>query len=443
MKRILVVGAGPAGMMAAITAAENGASVTLLEKMRRPGRKMLITGKGRCNITNAAPVPELIRQFEGNGAFLHSAFAAFDNEDVMRFFEKLGVPVKVERGGRVFPVSDKAADCVDAMTARLHELGVTLRTEAAVKEVQRQDGRAAGVRLVTGETIAADAVILAVGGASYPGTGSTGDGYAMAERLGHTVTPVLPSLVPLETEEEWPRAVQGLSLRNVRVKLLVDGEKCEELFGEMMFTHFGVTGPVILSLSRQAAQALAGRHFVEIEIDLKPALTQEKLAARVLRDFEKYQRKQVKNALVDLLPHRLIPVLIDAAYLDGEAYVHQVTQEERGRLVSALKHLVLTVTRTRPIAEAIVTAGGVSVREIDPRTMESRIVPRLYFAGELVDVDAFTGGYNLQAAFSMGVAAGSWSVWNDEEEEAHGTGGDKGDPADRARGAGEAAHPRG
>ena len=414
MKDVLVVGAGPAGMMAAITAAENGARVTLLEKMQRVGRKMLITGKGRCNLTNAAPVPELIRQFKGNGAFLNSAFAAFDNEDAMRFFEQQGVPVKVERGGRVFPVSDKAADCVEAMLARLHELGVAVRTGEAVAAVLTREGSAAGVRTAAGEEIAADAVILAVGGASYPGTGSTGDGYEIARQLGHTVTRILPSLVPLETEEHWPRDVQGLSLRNVRGKLLVDGRERQEMFGEMMFTHFGVTGPIILSLSRTAAQALADGAFVELEIDLKPALTPEKLAARILRDFEKYQRKQVKNALVDLLPHRLIPVLIDAAYLDGEKFVHQVTQEERHRLAEALKHLVLTVTRTRPLAEAIVTAGGVCVKEIDPRTMESRLVPRLYFAGELVDVDAFTGGYNLQAAFSMGVAAGSYSVWNDD-----------------------------
>ena len=413
MKQVLVVGAGPAGMMAAITAAENGASVTLLEKMKRPGRKMMITGKGRCNVTNAADVPEIIRQFKGNGAFLHSAFAAFDNQDVMRFFEDQGVPLKVERGGRVFPVSDHAVDCVDAMVGRLHELGVTMETDVSVRAVLLEQGHARGVRTVTGAMYPADAVILAMGGASYPGTGASGDGYAIARALGHTVTPILPSLVPLETEEMWPKDVQGLSLRNVRCKLLVDGKERQNLFGEMMFTHFGVTGPIILSLSREAARALHGKHFVELELDLKPALTPEKLDARLLRDFEKYQRKEVKNALVDLLPGRLIPVVVDAAYLDPEKPIHQLTAEERGRLADALKHLVLTVTKTRPIDEAIVTAGGVSVKEIDPRTMESKLVSGLYFAGELVDVDAFTGGYNLQAAFSMGVAAGSYSVWND------------------------------
>ena len=413
MKQVLVVGAGPAGMMAAITAAENGASVTLLEKMKRPGRKMMITGKGRCNVTNAADVPEIIRQFKGNGAFLHSAFAAFDNQDVMRFFEDQGVPLKVERGGRVFPVSDHAVDCVDAMVGRLHELGVTMETDVSVRAVLLEQGHARGVRTVTGAMYPADAVILAMGGASYPGTGASGDGYAIARALGHTVTPILPSLVPLETEEMWPKDVQGLSLRNVRCKLLVDGKERQNLFGEMMFTHFGVTGPIILSLSREAARALHGKHFVELELDLKPALTPEKLDARLLRDFEKYQRKEVKNALVDLLPGRLIPVVVDAAYLDPEKPIHQLTAEERGRLADALKHLVLTVTKTRPIDEAIVTAGGVSVKEIDPRTMESKLVSGLYFAGELVDVDAFTGGYNLQAAFSMGVAAGSYSVCND------------------------------
>ena len=370
MKKVLVVGAGPAGMMAAITAAENG-------------------------------------------AFLHSALASFDNQDVMRFFADQGVLLKVERGGRVFPVSDHALDCVDAMVARLHELGVTIETETAVSDVLRSGDRIAGVRTTTGSVYRADAVILAVGGASYPGTGSTGDGYEIAKKLGHTVTPILPSLVPLETQETWPKDVQGLSLRNVRCTLLVDGEERQNLFGEMMFTHFGVTGPIILSLSRETARAFYEHHFVELEIDLKPALTPEKLDARLLRDFEKYQRKEVKNALVDLLPQRLIPIIIDAAYLDAEKPIHQVTAEERGRLVHALKHLVLTVTKTRPIAEAIVTAGGISVKEIDPKTMASKLVPGLYFAGELVDVDAFTGGYNLQAAFSMGVAAGSYSVWND------------------------------
>ena len=415
-KRILVIGAGPAGMMAAIKAAENGARVTLLEKMNRVGKKMLITGKGRCNLTNAAEVPEIIANVLGNGVFLNSSLRAFDNQEVIRFFEEAGVPTKVERGNRVFPQSDRAADAVDAMLGKLHELGVRLVTETAVKEILVEDGRAVGARTEKGEAFYGDAVILAVGGASYPGTGSSGDGYEMARKLGHHVTDILPSLVPLETEETWVKDAQGLSLRNVRVTLLADGKKEEELFGEMMFAHFGVTGPVILSLSRKAAQLLAEGRFVELALNLKPALSPEKLDARVQRDFSKYIRKQLKNSLHDLLPGKLIDPVMDAAYLDPDRPVHEITQEERGRLVHALQHLMLTVTRTRPLAEAIVTAGGVSVKEIQPRTMESKLVPGLYFAGEVVDVDAYTGGYNLQAAFSMGAAAGCWSVWNEDPE---------------------------
>lgn len=414
MKQILVIGAGPAGMMAAIRAAENGAAVTLLEKMKRPGRKMMITGKGRCNITNAADVPEIIRNIHGNGAFLNSSMRAFDNQDVMEFFRQQGVPVKVERGNRVFPVSDKAQDVVDAMVHRLHELDVRIELEMPVADILLQEGRVAGVRTKSGAHYKADAVILAVGGASYPGTGSTGDGYEMAKKLGHTVMPLRPSLVPLETEEEWVKDVQGLSLRNVRATLLAGGEKVQEMFGEMMFTHFGVTGPIILSMSRRAAKCLAEGKFVELELNLKPALTPEKLDARIQRDFEQHIRKSLKNGLLDLLPHKLIEPVLDCAYLDPEKPVHQVTAEERHRLAETLQHLTLTIAKTRPLAEAIVTAGGVSVREINPKTMESKLVPGLYFAGEVVDVDAYTGGYNLQAAFSMGNAAGCWSVWNDD-----------------------------
>ncbi|WP_295635382.1 NAD(P)/FAD-dependent oxidoreductase [uncultured Mitsuokella sp.] len=414
MKQIIVVGAGPAGMMAAIRAAENGANVTLLEKMKKPGRKMMITGKGRCNITNAADVPEIIRNIHGNGAFLNSSMRTFDNQDVMEFFRQQGVPVKVERGNRVFPVSDKAQDAVDAMVHRLHELGVKIELEMPVADILTQDGRVAGVRTKSGAHYKADAVILAVGGASYPGTGSTGDGYEMAKKLGHTIVPLRPSLVPLETEEEWVRDLQGLSLRNVRVTLLANNEKVQEMFGEMMFTHFGVTGPIILSLSRKAAECLAAGKYVEMEINLKPALTPEKLDARIQRDFDKYIRKSLKNGLVDLLPHKMIEPLLDYAFLDPDRPVNQVTAAERHRLVEVLQHLILIVTKTRPLSEAIVTAGGVSVREINPKTMESKLVPGLYFAGEVTDVDAYTGGYNLQAAFSMGNAAGCWSVWNDD-----------------------------
>ena len=300
------------------------------------------------------------------------------------------------------------------MVHRLHELGVRIELEMPVADILLQEGRVAGVRTKSGAHYKADAVILAVGGASYPGTGSTGDGYEMARKLGHTVVPLRPSLVPLETEEEWVKDVQGLSLRNVRATLLAGGEKVQEMFGEMMFTHFGVTGPIILSMSRRAAKCLAEGKFVELELNLKPALTPEKLDARIQRDFEQHIRKSLKNGLLDLLPHKLIEPVLDCAYLDPEKPVHQVTAEERHRLAETLQHLTLTITKTRPLAEAIVTAGGVSVREINPKTMESKLVPGLYFAGEVVDVDAYTGGYNLQAAFSMGNAAGCWSVWNDD-----------------------------
>ena len=417
--RIIVIGAGPAGMMAAIKAAETSesmggnAEVLLLEKMKKPGRKMMITGKGRCNITNAADVPEIIKNIQGNGRFLFSSMKAFDNRAVIDFFEEQGVATKVERGQRVFPVSDKAQDVVDAMVSRLHELGVKLETDAAVKDILTEEGKVRGVRLKSGAIYKSDAVILAVGGASYPGTGSSGDGYAMAEALGHDVVPVRPSLVPLTVEEEWVKDVQGLSLRNVRAELLVDGKAELSLFGEMMFTHYGVTGPVILSMSRTASGYLMeGSHFLELSLNLKPALSEEKLEARLQRDFEKYQRKELKNGLVDLLPHKLIEPVLDEAYLATDKPVHQVTVEERRRLVHTLQHLVLTITGTRPLAEAIVTVGGVSVKEIEPRTMESKLVKGLYLAGEVVDVDAFTGGYNLQAAFSMGAAAGCWSFWN-------------------------------
>ncbi|WP_303841294.1 NAD(P)/FAD-dependent oxidoreductase [Selenomonas ruminantium] len=413
MKKIIVIGAGPAGMMAAIKAAENGADVTILEKMKRPGKKMLITGKGRCNITNAATVPEIIKNIHGNGKFLNSSLRAYDNEDVIYFFESQGVPTKVERGQRVFPVSDKAQDVVDAMVHKLHELGVKIETDSPAAEILAQDGSVKAVKLSSGASMKADAVILCTGGASYPGTGSTGDGYKMAAKLGHTLVDIRPSLVPLETEEDWVKSVQGLSLRNVKATLLVDGEKKTDMFGEMMFTHFGVTGPIILSLSRAATEALQADSFVELELNLKPALAEDVLDARLQRDFAKYQRKQLVNAMVDLLPHKLIEPVLDAAFLAPDKPVHQVTAEERHRLGQTLQHLPLTITKARPIAEAIVTAGGISVKEINPKTMESKLIKGLYFAGEVVDVDAYTGGYNLQAAFSMGAAAGNWSVWND------------------------------
>ncbi len=417
--RIIVAGAGPAGMMAAIKAAENGAQVVLLEKMSRPGKKMLITGKGRCNITNVAEKQELIRNIPGNGKFLYSCLKAYDNEDVQLFFQTQGVPTKVERGGRVFPVSDKAADVVEAMVLYLRELGVELVLDARVEEILTQADEAGqlhatGFRLSDGREYQGDAAILATGGASYPGTGSTGDGCRLAQRLGHHIVKLLPSLVPLETEDDWVKELQGLSLKNVRATLLSDGEKVSDMFGEMLFTHFGISGPIVLSLSRQAVQLLNKGHFVEMELDLKPALTPEQLDARLLRDFQKYLNKEIKNGMKDLLPGRLIEPVLDAAYLKPETPVNAITREQRHKLVEILKALPMIISGSRPIAEAIVTAGGIDTKEINPKTMESKLVKGLYFAGETTDVDGYTGGFNLQAAFSMGAAAGCWSVWDRE-----------------------------
>ncbi len=413
VNQIVIVGAGPAGMMAAAAAAECGGSVLLLEKMPRVGRKMMITGKGRCNVTSADDVPDIIRNIIGNGRFLNSSLRAFDNADVMAFFEGLGVPLKTERGNRVFPQSDRAADVVDAMVKHLRDQEVEIRTNTSVSGLLTEANKICGVRLVDGSEVEAAAVILAMGGASYPATGSTGDGHVLARAVGHTVTPIFPALVPLVTRETWVREVQGLSLRNVRATLYHAGKKEQDFFGEMLFTHFGVTGPIILQLSRRASELLRdGKKDIELRLNLKPALTHEKLRERVDRDFAAYEQKHLHNGMIDLLPKRLIDIVLNAAGLAPERVVGQISSKERERLVRVLQALPLTIMGTRPIAEAIVTAGGVATHEINPRTMESKIVKHLYFVGELVDVDAYTGGYNLQAAFSMGHAAGCHSVWN-------------------------------
>lgn len=407
MRKVIVIGGGAGGMMAAIRAAEYGADVTILEKMPRLGKKMLITGKGRCNITNNADLAGLIKNMMGNGSFLYSAFSQFDNFSVIDFFNKLGVATKIERGGRVFPVSDKAADVVDALKIRLLELNVKIITKCAVSECAVENGIIKGVLADTGEFYAADAVIMAVGGASYPATGSSGDGARLAGKLGHAIIPLKPSLVPLETEEDWAAEAQGLSLKNVRADLFVDGKKVASEFGEMLFTHFGVSGPIILSLSRAAAEALAAKCTdLMLSIDLKPALSEEVLDKRLQRDFAKFNRKQLKNALHELLPQKLIAIVIDLAFIDGEKLISQITKEERLRLMDTIKNLTLTIVRTRSVNEAIVTAGGVSTKEINPKTMESKIVKGLFFAGEVIDIDGYTGGFNLQAAFSTGHVAG-------------------------------------
>ncbi|MGE5561650.1 MAG: NAD(P)/FAD-dependent oxidoreductase [Chloroflexota bacterium] len=408
MPRVVVVGGGAAGMMAAVEAGRAGADVVLLEKMPALGRKLSITGKGRCNLTNNADRDQIIANLPGNGQFLYSALTAFGAADTIAFIEALGVPTKTERGGRVFPVSDRAADVVAAFRRELNRLGVEVRLRTPAASLVVQDGAVTGVKLGDGVSVPAAAAIITTGGASYPGTGSTGDGYRMAAAVGHTIITPRPSLVPLETVEEWPAEAQGLALKNVRVRAYAsDGSRLGEEFGEMLFTHFGVSGPCILTLSRSVTAYLErdGR-AAAIAIDLKPALSDEELDLRLQRDFGEYSRKHFSNALDDLLPRKLIPVIVRLSGIGAERPVHQITRSQRLGLVALLKELRLNIRGPRPLTEAIVTAGGVATREVDPRTFASKLVRGLYFAGEVLDVDGFTGGYNLQAAWASGRAAG-------------------------------------
>lgn len=405
MGKVIVIGGGPAGIMAAGIAAQRGQDVVLLEKNERLGKKLLISGKGRCNITNNTDIEGLIENTPGNGNFLYSAFYTFSNQDLIDFFNQKGLKTKVERGGRVFPESDSSRDVLNTLMSFLKSNGVKIITGSAAKSILTEDGRATGVLLEDGSVMEAGSVVLAVGGMSYPGTGSTGDGYEMARKLGHTVTTLKPSLVPLITKEEWIRDLQGLSLKNISVSFKnSNGKEIYSDFGEMIFTHFGVSGPVILSASRH----LLSYDFKNINLilDLKPALTEEKLDERIQRDFDKYSRKQFKNALDDLLPQKFIPVIISLSEINQEKPVHQITKEERKRLVTLLKALKITIVGARPIKEAIVTAGGIKTNEINPSTMESKKVKGLFMAGEIIDVDAYTGGFNLTIAFSTGYLAG-------------------------------------
>jgi predicted Rossmann fold flavoprotein len=420
-RRVIVVGAGAAGLMAAGQAAGQGAQTLLLEKTDRPGRKLQITGKGRCNLTNIASVREFIAHFGPGGPFLRQAFARYFSGDLLAFFDELGVPTLTERGGRVFPADEDANVVVDALVRWTRKQGVELQTGAAVRRLVVAQGAITGVGVAEtraartrarhpaalgGRMVEADAVILATGGASYPGTGSTGDGYTMAAEVGHTIVPIRPALVPLDTAGHVARRLEGLSLRNVNATLLFDGEPAAEGFGEMLFTRFGVSGPIILTLSRRAVDALRAGRRVALSIDLKPALDEEKLDARLLRDLDTYGRRQFSTILKGLLPRTLIPVCIDLTRIPAQKPGHQITSAERERLRTWLKDFRLEVTGHRPMAQAIVTAGGVDTREVDPRTMASRLVRGLYFAGEVLDVDADTGGFNLQAAFSTGWLAG-------------------------------------
>jgi predicted Rossmann fold flavoprotein len=405
-KRLVIIGGGPAGMMAGGTAGSRGLEVLLIEKNRTLGRKLLLTGKGRCNFTNDTDLQGLIDNIPVNGRFLYSAFSKFSNRDLIRFFNDLGVRTKVERGGRVFPESDRAEDILKALERYIRDNNVRV-IHGEVKRVLKEDNRVLGVILSDGRFIASDSVIVATGGLSYPLTGSTGDGYRFARELGHSIVPPKPSLVPLEIEEPWVSDLQGLTLKNVSIRVFDQfGKEVYTDLGEMLFTHFGISGPIVLSASSHMRDIDKNRY--RIVIDLKPGLTEEALDRRVQRDFEKYSRRYFINSLGELLPRSLIPVVVELSGIPRDKYVNQISREERRILVKLLKGLNLTVSRFRPIEEAIVTSGGVNVSEINPSTMESKLVKGLFFAGEVIDVDGYTGGFNLQIAFSTGYVAGSF-----------------------------------
>ena len=405
MKKVIVIGGGAAGMMAACMAAIEGAQVTLLEKNEKTGKKIYITGKGRCNLTNACQREEFLENVITNPKFLYSAFAQLDNQAVMNFFEKAGCRLKTERGDRVFPVSDHSSDVIAALNGELKKNRVQVMLHTEVSELLLEEGSIKGVLLSDGKKLHADAVIIATGGRSYESTGSTGDGYRFAKQAGHTIKDLRPSLVPFVVKEEWCKKLQGLSLKNVAVTLKKEKKKIYEGFGEMLFTHFGVSGPLILSASSFYTAKYSGQEAL-LTIDLKPAMDREQLDKRILRDFEENAGKQFKNALDKLLPAKLIPVMVELSGIDPHKKTSEVTKKERSRLVELFKELKLTVNGCRGYGEAIITGGGVNVKEIDPKTMGSRLVNGLYFAGEVMDVDALTGGFNLQIAWSTGALAG-------------------------------------
>ena len=419
--KVLVIGGGPAGMLAAISSAQNGNEVTILEKMDMLGKKLLITGKGRCNITSNIPIQDFIKNIPGNGMFMYSSFNNFDNNDIIKLLQEEGVETKVERGNRIFPVSDKSYDVQKALIKRLKKLKVNIILNAKAEEILvNNEKEVYGVIAnINGEknNILADKVIIATGGKSYPGTGSTGDGYLLLQRLGHTITKIRPSLVPLTASKsnglELCKNMQGLSLKNVKIKL-EDTQKNKSIyedFGEMLFTHFGVSGPTILSSSAHLLRyknvdELLKNGKIELSIDLKPALTEEKLDERILRDFDAEKNKAFKNSLDKLLPKKMIDTIIDLSQINPNKKVNEITKKERKELVEILKNLKIEISGFRPIEEAIITSGGVNIKEINPKTMESKIIKNLYIAGELIDVDAYTGGFNLQIAYSTGYTAG-------------------------------------
>ncbi len=413
MHDVIVVGGGPAGMMAAITAAENGNKVLIIEKMSIFGKKLLITGKGRCNITSSLYMNEFIKNTPGNGKFLYSAFQNYTNTDIIEFLKRQGLEIKEERGNRIFPVTDKSIDVLNCFLNRMKELKIEYMLNTKVDEILVEDDKILGIRIGK-EAIKTNKVILATGGKSYPLTGSTGDGYEMAKKLGHKIVQIKPSLVPLEIyEKEECKKLQGLSLRNVGIKINDINRKkvIYEDFGEMIFTHFGISGPIILSGSAHLVKYkdidyLLKDKNITISIDLKPALTEEQLDERILRDFKEFKNKQFKHSLDKLLPQKMIPLIIELSKIDENKRVNEITKEERKVLINLLKNFTITIKGFRPVEEAIITCGGVDTKEINPKTMESKLVKGLYFAGEIIDVDAYTGGFNLQIAYSTGYTAG-------------------------------------
>lgn len=410
MNKVLIAGGGAAGMMAAVMAAREGCAVTLFEKNEKLGKKVFITGKGRCNLTNACDVEDLFPAVKTNAKFLYSSFYGFTNQDVMDFFEELGMRTKIERGERVFPLSDHSSDVIRTLEEEMKRLGVKICLNTSVKKIEAKDGHFTGVVLSDGKKVSGDACVVATGGISYPSTGSTGDGYRFAKELGLEVTDCLPSLVPMETQEDWVPELQGLSLRNVNAVIRDGKKKLYEDFGEMLFTHYGVSGPLMLSASSVIGKKLKD-HPLTLEIDLKPALSIEQLDQRVLRDFEENNNRQFKNAIHKLFPAKLIPVMLKLSGIDPEKKVNVISREERQHFVSLIKKIPVTLTGLRGYNEAIITKGGVSVKEIDPGTMEAKTVSGLYFAGEVLDLDAVTGGFNLQIAWSTACAAARACAW--------------------------------
>ncbi len=407
MSKVFVIGGGAAGMLAAITAAKNGHKVILLEKNEKLGKKLFITGKGRCNLTNACDRDTFFSQVVTNPKFLFKAYHTFSNYDAMDFFEQLGLTLKTERGMRVFPESDKSSDVIAVLKRELERQSVSIRYQSEIEELLIKDGSFYGLRLKgSSEEMAGDAVIIATGGLSYPVTGSTGDGYRFAKGFGHTVTDLSPSLVPLHTKETFVKDLMGLSLKNIEITVTGGGKQVYHDFGELLFTHFGVSGPVILSASSYIQPFLSKQEPLLLSIDLKPALSEEQLDNRILRDFEEFKNKQFKNSLDHLLPNKLIDVIIRLSLIDSEKKVNSVTKEERLRLVYVLKHFTLQITKPADYNQAVITKGGINVKEVNPSTMESKLVNKVYFAGEVLDLDALTGGFNLQIAWSTAYLAG-------------------------------------